>query len=362
MELISVVGARPQFIKAAILSEALRELPDVDERIVHTGQHYDRRMSQVFFDELGLAEPCWNLGVGSASHGEQTGRMLAGIEEILLAQRADAVLVYGDTNSTLAGALAAAKLEIPVVHVEAGLRSFNRRMPEEINRVVADRLSSLLLCPTTAAVDNLTREGIRDGVHLVGDVMYDCLQRFDGIAPSTSTLRSDHGLTRGEYVLMTCHRAENTDSQSRLAQIVLAANQVAGTLPVLFLVHPRTRKAIAALDVTAEPSVRMAEPASYLEMLALEREAALVLTDSGGVQKEALFYRVPCVTMRDETEWVETVESGANRLAGADADRIVEAVEAQLARQDPVPDHAEYYGSGRASRRSAKLIAEYGPG
>ena len=317
-------------------------------------------MSQVFFDELGLAEPSWNLGVGSASHGEQTGRMLAGIEEILISQHADAVLVYGDTNSTLAGALAAAKLQIPVIHVEAGLRSFNRRMPEEINRVVADRLSSLLLCPTPIAVSNLAAEGIGDGVHLVGDVMYDCLQRFDDAAPFTRTLQDTYGLRRREYVLMTCHRAENTDSPTRLAGIVRAANQVAGTLPVLFIAHPRTRKAIAALGVTADANLRMAEPVSYLEMLALEREAALVLTDSGGVQKEALFYRVPCVTMRDETEWVETVESGANRLTGADADRIVEAVEAQLARPDPVPDHAQYYGSGKASQRSAKLIAEYG--
>jgi UDP-GlcNAc3NAcA epimerase len=317
-------------------------------------------MSQVFFDELGLAEPCRNLDVGSGSHGEQTGRMLAGIEEILLAQRADAVLVYGDTNSTLAGALAAAKLQIPVVHVEAGLRSFNRRMPEEINRVVADRLSSLLLCPTTAAVDNLTREGIRDGVHLVGDVMYDCLQRFDEIAPSTSTLRSDHGLTRGEYVLMTCHRAENTDDRDRLRRIMQAANRVARIMPVLFPVHPRTREAIAAIDVTAQAGLCLAQPVSYLEMLALEREAALILTDSGGVQKEAFFYGVPCVSLRDETEWVETVETGANRLAGADTERIVEAVEAQLARQHPLPDAAEHYGGGEASRRAAELIGQYG--
>ncbi len=362
MKLISVVGARPQFIKAAILSEALREMPDVHEHIIHTGQHYDPRMSQVFFDELGLAEPSWNLSVGSASHGVQTGRMLAGIEEILLGQGADALLIYGDTNSTLAGALAAVKLHIPVVHLEAGLRSFNRQMPEEINRVVADRVSSLLLCPTSAAVRNLAAEGIRDGVHLIGDVMYDCLERFDAAAPFTQTLQDTYGLRRREYVLMTCHRAENTDSQARLAEIVGAANQVAGTFPVLFIVHPRTRKAMAALDVTVHANLRMTEPVSYLEMLALEREAALVLTDSGGVQKEAFFFRVPCVTMRDETEWVETVESGANRLAGADANRIVEAAQAQLNRTEPLPEAGEYYGAGRASERAAKLIAEIGGG
>ena len=329
---------------------------------MHTGQHYDRQMSQVFFDELGLAEPSWNLGVGSASHGEQTGRMLTRLEAILLRHRPDAVLVYGDTNSTLAGALAAAKLQIPVVHVEAGLRSFNPRMPEEINRVVTDRISNLLLCPTSAAVSNLAAEGIREGVHRVGDVMYDCLERFDAAAPFTQTLQDTYALRRREYVLMTCHRAENTDSRDRLERIVRAANRLAATLPVLFIVHPRTRKAIAALDVTAEPNLRMAEPVSYLEMLALQREAALILTDSGGMQKEALFYRVPCVTMRDETEWVETVESGANRLAGADADRIVDAARAQLARQEPVPDHADYYGRGKASQRSAELIAEHGRG
>jgi UDP-GlcNAc3NAcA epimerase len=362
MELISVVGARPQFIKAAILSEALRELPEVHERIVHTGQHYDPRMSQVFFDELGLPEPSWNLGVGSASHGEQTGEMLAGLEEILLGQHPDAVLVYGDTNSTLAGALAAAKLQIPVVHVEAGLRSFNRRMPEEINRMVADRVSNLLLCPTSAAVSNLASEGIRDGVHWVGDVMYDGLRRFDEMAPFTRALQDAYGIDRRGYVLMTCHRAENTDDHDRLGQILRAAGRVAETLPVLFLVHPRTRKALAAVDVTAPEHLRMAEPVSYLEMLALEREAALILTDSGGVQKEAFCYGVPCVSMRQETEWIETVQSGANLLAGADAECIVEAVEAQLSRGAPLPDAATYYGGGKASRRSAKLIAEYGRG
>jgi len=329
---------------------------------VHTGQHYDRQMSQVFFDELGLPEPSWNLGVGSGSHGEQTGLMLTQLEEILLSRHPDAVLVYGDTNSTLAGALAAAKLQIPVFHVEAGLRSFNRQMPEEINRVVADRISALLLCPTPTAVGNLAAEGIRDGVHLVGDVMYDCLERFDEAAPFTQALEDAYSLRRREYVLMTCHRAENTDNQARLAEIVRAANRLAATLPVLFIVHPRTRKAIAALDVAAEADLRMAEPVSYLQMLALEREAALILTDSGGMQKEALFYRVPCVTMRDDTEWVETVESGANCLAGAVADRIVEAAEAQLRRADPLPDAAAYYGGGKASRRCAKLIAEYGRG
>ena len=334
----------------------------MDEQIVHTGQHYDQSMSQVFFDELRLGEPSWNLGVGSASHGEQVGRMLAGIEEILVRHRADAVLVFGDTNSTLAGALAAAKLQIPVVHVEAGLRSFSSRMPEEINRVVADRLSSLLLCPTPSAVSNLAAEGIRDGVHLVGDVMYDCLKRFDDNAPFTRALQETYAIRSREYVLMTCHRAENTDNRARFREIMRAADRIAESLPVLFLVHPRTRKAVATIDPTPCADLHMAEPVSYFKMLALEREAALILTDSGGVQKEAFFYGVPCVSMRDETEWVETVETGANVLAGADADRIVEAVQGQLNRTEPLAEAAEYYGDGRASERAAKLVAEIAGG
>jgi UDP-N-acetylglucosamine 2-epimerase len=331
-KIVTVLGARPQFIKAAVVSRAIRAETGLDERIVHTGQHYDHRMSQVFFDELGLPEPSHDLQIGSGPHGEQTGRMLARLEAVLLEERPHAVLVYGDTNSTLAGALAAAKLRIPVVHVEAGLRSFDRHMPEEINRTVTDTLSSLLLCPTRRAVDQLAGEGITRGVHLIGDVMYDsAMQLAETARQRVDPLRA-HGLHPGGYVLMTCHRAANTDDPTRLGQILLAAHRVAETLPVLFPVHPRTRKQLAVVDPPPHPNV-------------------------GGVQKEAFFFGVPCVTMRDETEWVETIETGANRLAGADTERIVEAARAQLNRTEPLPDAALYYGNGRAAEHAAELIA-----
>lgn len=366
-KIVTVLGARPQFIKAAVVSRAIRAETGLDERIVHTGQHYDRRMSQVFFDELGLSEPSHDLRIGSGPHGEQTGRMLARLEAVLLEERPHAVLVYGDTNSTLAGALAAAKLRIPVAHVEAGLRSFDRHMPEEINRKVTDTLSSLLLCPTRRAVDQLAEEGITRGVHLVGDVMYDsAMQLAEAARERVDPLRA-HGLHPGGYVLMTCHRAANTDDPTRLGQILLAAHRVAETLPVLFPVYPRTRKQLAVVDPPPHPNVHMVPPVSYLEMLLLERKAALILTDSGGVQKEAFFFGVPCVTMRDETEWVETIETGANRLAGADTERIVEAARAQLNRAqlnraqlnrtEPLPDAAPYYGNGRAAKHVAELVA-----
>jgi UDP-N-acetylglucosamine 2-epimerase len=309
VKLVSVVGARPQFIKAAAVSRALR--PRHQELLVHTGQHYDYQMSGVFFDGLEIPLPDVNLGVGSGSHAVQTGAMLQGLEDVLSSERPDCVVVYGDTNSTLAGALAASKLGIPVAHVEAGLRSFNRRMPEEINRVVVDHLSDLLLCPSETAVRHLANEGLTRNVCVVGDVMLDVMnwarQRVAERPPEA--LRA-LGITKGSHLLATVHRSENTDDEARLTRILTAFNELEER--VVFPVHPRTRKAIDRLDVRVKPHVDLIEPVGYLEMVALTEAARMVLTDSGGLQKEAYWLGVPCVTLRDETEWVETVAAGWN--------------------------------------------------
>jgi UDP-N-acetylglucosamine 2-epimerase len=358
VKIVTVVGARPQFIKAAVVSKAIAKHAALDERLVHTGQHYDERMSQVFFDELDIPRPAHNLHVGSASHGKQTGEMLCKLEALLLEERPGMVLVYGDTNSTLAGALAAAKLNIPVAHVEAGLRSYNRQMPEEINRVLTDHASRLLFCPTTVAVENLAAEGIRDGVHFVGDVMYDASIYFGKVADRLSNPLASLGLTPHEYMLMTCHRAENTDNPRRLRAIMNAASTLAEQQPVLFPIHPRTKNRLRQLDSVLNSKLRLVEPLSYLEMLAVERSASLILTDSGGVQKEALFFGVPCVTMRDDTEWCESVDIGVNVLAGADEDRILAAAAAQLRRRRSSPDPTSYYGDGTASERIVAYMAD----
>lgn len=320
--------------------------------LLHTGQHYDAAMSDVFFEELGIRPPDYNLGVGSASHAAQTAAMLTGIESVLLSERPDALLIYGDTNSTLAGALAAAKLGVPVAHVEAGLRSYNRAMPEEINRVVADSLASLLFCPTQVAVDNLAREGVTSGVHIVGDVMYDAVLLFSELAAvKAAGLMRRLGLQRGEYLLATVHRASNTDVPANLRSIVEALSETRET--VVFPVHPRTRKAMEVAGVEPGENVRAIAPLSYLEMLALEMHARKILTDSGGVQKEALWFGVPCITMRDETEWVETVECGWNTLAGSDPARIVAAVKAPR----PAGEPPRVYGDGDAAGKIAGILA-----
>jgi len=332
MKIATIVGARPQFIKAAPVSRAIRAAAsagrNVSEILVHTGQHYDDNMSAVFFEELGIAAPDYDLGIGSASHGVQTGAMLAAIERILERERPDRVLVYGDTNSTLAGALAAAKMHIPIAHVEAGLRSYDRRMPEEINRVVTDHLASFLFCPSPAAASNLRKEGIREGVFVVGDIMDEALTEAVVRAKKRETTRGSLfglarlGLKEGGYFLATVHRAENTDDPARLQNILAALKTISRDLPVVFPVHPRTRKMIAA-----QPwGIRFIDPVGHLEMARLESGAAMILTDSGGMQKEAYWLKVPCVTLRDRTEWVETVASGWNMLAGADKKRIVQAV------------------------------------
>jgi UDP-GlcNAc3NAcA epimerase len=364
LKVVTIVGARPQFIKAAAVSRAiathnLSAGARVDEVIVHTGQHYDANLSQVFFDELEIPAPRFSLGIGSLSHGVQTGRMLQAIEPLLEAEKPDWVVVYGDTNTTLAGALAATKLRIPTAHVEAGLRSFNLRMPEEINRILADRISDLLLCPTDTAVANLRREGITRGVEQVGDVMYDASLFSRDRARRDSRILETLRLTVGEFVLATVHRAENTDDAERLAGICAGLARVAERRRVILALHPRTRRFLAGHGLEARlGKVEVIEPVPYLDMIRLEESARAICTDSGGVQKEAFFYRVPCVTLRDETEWVETVEAGWNRLAGADAARIAAAVDS--AGPPAARDAAAFYGDGTAARRIVQLLLSKG--
>lgn len=359
-KLLTVVGARPQFIKAATVSRAIRNAShsEVVETIVHTGQHYDENMSGIFFEELDIPSPDYNLGISDMSHGAMTGRMLEAIETVIRQEMPDCVLVYGDTNSTLAGALAAAKLHVPVAHVEAGLRSFNVRMPEEINRIVADRISTLLFCPTEAAVGNLAKEGMTVGVQNVGDVMYDAVLHYGERAKLGSPVYRDLGLRERGFVLATCHRQENTESPDRMSEIVAALVQISRELPVVFPMHPRTRKRLSELDLDAKLSqLYVVEPLSYLEMIGLEQGARGIVTDSGGVQKEAFFFGVPCITMRDETEWGETVDSGWNRLAGADAKRIISAYEVQK-KFDVTAVRTEFYGDGRAAEKILAALRE----
>ncbi|MEN5091729.1 UDP-N-acetylglucosamine 2-epimerase (non-hydrolyzing) [Pseudomonas protegens] len=355
-KIITIVGARPQFIKAAAVSREILKHPDqLQEIMVHTGQHYDPNMSQVFFDELEIPAPKYNLEVSGGGHGAMTGRMLEGIEQILQDEKPDWVLIYGDTNSTLAGALAAAKLHIPVAHVEAGLRSFNMRMPEEINRILSDRVSTLLLCPTVVAVDNLAQEGITQGVHNVGDVMYDVALYYRDRARSNSRILDTLGLSEKGFALATCHRAENTDSPERLNAILSALAAISTELPVVLPLHPRTRKLVNdhKLQHLLE-KLTIVEPLAFLDMVALEQAAKVILTDSGGVQKEAFFYQVPCITMRDETEWVETVALGWNHVVGASEARILNAF-AQL-KDGQNGDQSAPYGNGSASQAIIKHL------
>jgi len=347
MKVCTVIGARPQFIKAAMVSRAIREHNSqltahnshIKEVIIHTGQHYDYKMSQVFFDQLEIALPDYHLNIGSGTHGDQTGRMIMGVEQVLLDEKPDAVLVYGDTNSTVAGALAAAKLHIPVGHVEGGMRSFNRRMPEEINRVLTDHIARWHFCATETAVRNLKSEGITEGVHLVGDVMHDAVMLYKDIASEKSDILEKLGIDRNtKYALATVHRAENTDDPERLRNIFEALVEISKEMPVVLPLHPRTRKALddAGLRslLTAHRSLLTTDPVPYLDILQLESNASVILTDSGGMQKEAMWLGVPCITLRDETEWVETVEAGFNRLAGACKKAIIDDVSAFLKGRD----------------------------
>jgi UDP-GlcNAc3NAcA epimerase len=389
-KIVAVVGARPQFVKAAAVSRAFAEYnagqsaaKRLQHIIVHTGQHYDDNLSQIFFDELEIPVPAYNLGIGSDSHGAQTGAMLKEIERVLETERPAVVLTYGDTNSTLAATLAAVKIHIPAVHVEAGLRSFNRAMPEEINRVVADELSTLLFCPTPAAVSNLGEEGIPPAsgsvrqrnvqqVLLVGDVMHDALLFYRRLSERKSRILSTLGLEPGNYCLATLHRAENTDEPSRLRGIMDALATIAcNSLPVVLPVHPRTRKLLKEHRVTSAGAdkLRQIDPVGYLDMVKLEAGARVILTDSGGVQKESHLLGVPCVTLRDETEWVESVATGWNRLAGASQERILAAYAAASAwgREDvPYPDQAtshetvqSLYGDGTSASKIVSSIARF---
>jgi UDP-GlcNAc3NAcA epimerase len=348
MRVLSVVGNRPQFIKSAPLSLALRNAR-IDEAVLHTGQHYDPDLSAVFFEELGLGEPVHRLEAGSGTHAEQTARMLPGIERAVAEERPDAVLVYGDTNSTLAAALAAAKVHVPVAHVEAGLRSFDRTMPEEVNRIVVDVVSTLLFCPSDLAVANLRREGLTEGVHQVGDVMHDANLRFAPVARANSGALADAEVEAGRYVLVTLHREENV-RPGPLRAIVDALNRL--DEPVVFPAHPRTRQTLAAEGLAVGRHVRLLAPVGYLDFAALASQARVIATDSGGVQKEAYWYGVPCVTLRETTEWVETIEAGWNILAGTDPDRVAGAI----ANARPAGERPELYGDGRASERIADLL------
>lgn len=353
MKIVSIIGARPQFIKCAPVSRELRHV--AQEVLVHTGQHYDLEMSGVFFSELGIPEPDYNLGVGSGFHGQQTGEMLSKVEEILLKEHPDAVLVYGDTNSTLAGALAAAKLHVPVAHVEAGLRSFNRRMPEEINRVITDHLSNLLLCPTETSVGNLRQEGVSTGVHLVGDVMYDALMDSVERAKQLSTILDRLKLEPRRYLVVTVHRAENTDHLSRLEEILTAFSSLANSgRTIVFPVHPRTRKQLGKLSFNCPERLLMIDPVPYLDMVLLEAQAQLIATDSGGIQKEAYWLGVPCITIRQETEWVETVDSGWNCLVGTNPDHIVNAAH----KAKPGSHNSWLWSRGEASKTVARLVSQ----
>lgn len=327
MKIITIIGARPQFIKAAVVSRAIRQRSnEITEVIVHTGQHFDANMSDIFFEELDIPKPNHHLGVGGGSHAQNTGRMLEKIEEVLVQEKPDYVLVYGDTDSTLAGALAAVKLHIPVAHVEAGLRSFNRKMPEEINRILTDHASDILFTPTLIAVKNLTNEGIAsEKIKQVGDVMYDAALFYGEKVEAASSIISDLGIEPKKFALATLHRAENVDDKARLSSILEGLGHYKNT--IILPLHPRTKKMLEEFGIAIPQNIKIIDPVGYLDMIMLERKAALIATDSGGVQKEAYFHKVPCITLRDQTEWIELVEHGANILTGADTNAIIAALE-----------------------------------
>ncbi|MDQ2051816.1 UDP-N-acetylglucosamine 2-epimerase (non-hydrolyzing) [Natronolimnohabitans sp. A-GB9] len=353
MRVCSIVGARPQFIKAAVVSTELREVGE--EVLVHTGQHYDEEMSDVFFDELGIPEPDYNLGVKSGPHGRQTAKMIAEIEPVVEETDPDVVLLYGDTNSTLAGAIVGSKCDVVVAHVEAGLRSYNREMPEEINRVLTDHASDLCFAPSENAVETLAEEGITDGVYLTGDVMYDSVLAVRDRVTDSSTVLEELGVREDECILATVHRQRNTDDRANLESILDGLE--AASQPVVFPAHPRTvdRLEEYGLRDRAEAVVDLVEPLGYLDFVRLMDAAERIVTDSGGVQKEAFFLETPCVTLREETEWTETVDCGWNELVGTDTDAIRDA----LAKDEWPDDTPNPYGDGEASRRIAELVAEH---
>ena len=378
MKLLTVIGARPQIIKAAAISRAVKEhfAEELEEKILHTGQHYDANMSQVFIDELGIPQPDYNLGVGSGKHGEQTAKMIAGIEEVLLSEHFDGIILYGDTNSTLAGAVAASKIHVPIFHIEAGLRSFNMAMPEEVNRMVCDQLSSILFAPTETGMENLRQDGylkskakFKNGksrlVYNSGDVMYDNSLYFASIADQKSTIIKDLNLISDSYILTTIHRDNNTDDKERLSNIFGALLEIAETnqIRVVLPLHPRTAKLLPVnLDAKLYEKVKSSEwiqiipPASFFEIIELEKNAKIVMTDSGGVQKEAFFFEKPCVIFRPETEWVEIVNHGAGIIADADKQRILDAYTVLTDKKVTFP---LLFGDGHASEFIIKKIIDY---
>lgn len=384
MKIVTIVGARPQFIKAAAVSRAISEhnrlspnTQHLTEIIIHTGQHYDKNMSDIFFNELQIPKPNYCLDIHGLSHGAMTGQMMEKIEKMLLYERPDMVLVYGDTNTTLAGALAAVKLHIPVAHVEAGLRSFNRLMPEEINRVLTDHISSILFCPTETAVSNLRKEGFtnifypadsenstnsmnsintNNSIVLnVGDVMYDLILFYSSKIKNDLGILTELGIDPKEYGLVTIHREENTDSRTRLINILEGLNSVSEELAIIWPMHPRNKNFVNQLEFNFDNRFRIIEPMGYLHFLQLEQNAQMIFTDSGGIQKEAYFFQVPCITLRDETEWVETIQSGMNTLAGADR-RLIENAYHEMKNKD-IHSNARYFGDGRASEKIMDVLA-----
>ena len=353
MKILTVLGARPQFVKAAAVSREILRQGGVKEILLHTGQHFDHKMSDIFFEEMEIPKPDHHLGINSLSHGAMTGRMLEGIEKILMDEKPDLLMVYGDTNSTLAGALAARKLQVPVAHIEAGLRSFNMAMPEEINRILTDRISDYLFCPTSTAVDNLKKEGYDNfmgDVVRTGDVMQDAALFYAKLAPQRSTIIADLGLD--DFILCTAHRQENTDDPQRLGAIVSALNRIHQEKPVVLPLHPRTRKKLEEHNLSLD--VHLIEPVGYFDMVELLKGSSLVMTDSGGLQKEAFFFQSPCVTLRDQTEWVELIENGVNQLAGADEAEIYASYK-QMSEVTCNFD-IDLYGNGQASENIVNYL------
>lgn len=356
MRIVTIIGARPQFVKAAMVSLALKEHSQIEEIIIHTGQHYSDNMSAVFFRELGIPEPHHNLSIGSMPHGAQTGQMLAAIEELLLNIKPDLMLIYGDTNSTLAGALAASKLHIPIAHIEAGLRSFNRQMPEEINRIVSDHVSDILFCPTEEAMKNANREGLNEEkLHLVGDVMFDAAIHYGNLAEQQSSILSQLQLSPKKYILSTIHRAENTDNPQRLTNLFTALIETAKSHNIILPLHPRTKSALLANNLfeQVKQAITLIEPVGFFDMIILEKNASLIVTDSGGVQKEAYFHQVPCITLRDQTEWIELIEADWNILVPATQMANLPSIVRR--RMHHEGKKTNLYGAGEASKKIAEI-------
>ncbi len=358
MKILTIIGARPQFIKAASISRKIQEYNDIKEVILHTGQHYDKNMSKLFFDELGIKKPKYNLNIISDRHGEQTGKMLIGIEEVITDESPDWVLVYGDTNSTLAGALSASKIHVPIAHVEAGLRSFNKKMPEEINRVITDHVSEALFTPTKIATNNLIAEGIANHrIIEVGDVMYDVTLLFSDIAQNQSKIFKK--INRGkDYILCTIHRAENTDNPTRLLKIFDQLEIVSSKYPVVIPLHPRTKNKLKSIKFDFSCSnIQFIEPVGYLDMLNLEKNSLLIITDSGGIQKEAYFHQIPCITLRQETEWQELVEAGYNKLALNDNTPLIDILDQMI--QLNFKNDIKFYGDGNSAEKIINNIVAW---